>query len=125
MKSTEQRTCNCLNKVNCPLEQKCLTTNIDYKAKLTSSNQNYQEKVYFRSCETTIKKGISKHKKSFNLNEYKNERELSNEIWRLKHSGHHPKVKWDIVKKCVSYNTKKTLFTMQKVGNGCTEQNTK
>ena len=34
-KSTEQRTCNCLNKVNCPLEQKCLMTNIVYKAKVT------------------------------------------------------------------------------------------
>ena len=63
-KSTEQRTCNILNKVNCPLEQKCLTTNIVYKAKVTSSNQNYQEKVYFGSCETTFKKRFSNHKKS-------------------------------------------------------------
>ena len=55
-KSTEQRTCNCLNKVNCPLEQKCLTTNIVHKAKVTSSNQNFQEIVYFGSCETTFKK---------------------------------------------------------------------
>ena len=96
-----------------------------HKAKVTSSNKNYQEKVNFRSSETTFEKRFSDHKKSFNLNEYKNETELSNEIWRLKHSGHHPKVKWDIVKKCVSYNTKKTLFTMQKVGNCCTEQNMK
>ena len=103
-KSTEQRTCNCLNKVNCPLEQKCLTTNIVYKAKITSSNQNYQEKVYFGSCETTFKKRFSNHKKSFNLKEYKNETELSNEIWRIKNSGHHQKVKWEIVKKCAPYN---------------------
>ena len=33
--STGKRTCNCLNKVNCPLEQKCLMTNIVYKAKVT------------------------------------------------------------------------------------------
>ena len=51
-KSAEQRTCNCLNKDNCPLEQKCITTNIVYKAKVTSSYRNYQEKVYFGSCET-------------------------------------------------------------------------
>ena len=37
-KSREQRTCNCLNKENCPLEQKCLTTNIVYKAIVTSNN---------------------------------------------------------------------------------------
>ena len=98
-KSTEQRTCNCLNKDNCSLEQKYLTTNIVYKAKVTSSNENYQEKVYFGSCETTFKKRISNHKKSFNVNEYKNETELSNEIWRIRYSAHHPKVKWEIVKK--------------------------
>ena len=92
-KNTEQRTCNCLNKVNCPLEQKCLTTNIFYKAKITSSNQNYQEKVCFGSCETTFNKQFSNHKKSFNLKQYKNETDLSNEIWRIKNSGHNPKVK--------------------------------
>ena len=26
-----------------------------YKAKVTSNNENYQEKVYFGSCETTLK----------------------------------------------------------------------
>ena len=54
-KSTEQRTCNCLNKVNCPLEQKCLTKNIVYKAKVISNNQDYQENVYFGSFEITFK----------------------------------------------------------------------
>ena len=113
-KIAEQRPCNCLNKVNWPLEQTCLTTNIVCKAKVTSSNQNYQEKVYFGSCETTFKKEFSNHKKSFNLNEYKNETELSNEIWRIKNSGHHPKVKWEIVKKCVPYNpqTKRSLLCL-------------
>ena len=113
-KSTKQRTCNCLNKVNCPLEQKCLTTNIVYKAKVTSSNQNYQEKVYFGSCETTFKKRFSNHKKSFNLKEYKNETELSNEIWWIKNSGHYPKVKWKIVKKCVPFSpqTKRCLLCL-------------
>ena len=40
-KSTEQRTCNCLNKDNSSLEQKYHTTNIIYKAKVTSSNRKY------------------------------------------------------------------------------------
>ena len=113
-KSTEQRTCNCLNKENCSLQQKCLTTNIVYKAKVTSNNENYQEKVYFGSCETTFEKRFSNHKKSFNLNEYKNETELSNEIWRIKYAGHHPKVKWEIVKKCIPYNqqTKRCLLCL-------------
>ena len=70
-----------------------MSYNIVYKAKVTSSNQNYQEKVYFGSCETTFKKRFSNHKKSFNLKEYKNETELSNEIWWIKNSGRHPKVR--------------------------------
>ena len=96
--STEQRTCSCLNKVNYPLERKCLTTNTVHKAKVTSSNQNYQEKVYFSSCETTFKKRFLNHKQPFDLTEYKNETELSNEIWQIKNSGRHPKVKWEIIK---------------------------
>ena len=126
-KSTEQRTCNCLNKANCPLEQKCFTTNIVYKAKVTSSSQNYQEKVDFGSCETTFKKRFWNHKKSCNLNEYKTETELSNEIWRIKNSDHHPKVKWEIVKKCVPSNpqTKRCLLWLNKKLEiaACKEQN--
>ena len=81
--STEQRTCSCLNKVHYPLERKCLTTNTVHKAKVTSSNQNYQGKVYFSSCETTLKKRFLNHKQPFDLTEYKNETELSNEIWQI------------------------------------------
>ena len=41
-------------------------------------------------------------------------KELSNETWRIKNSGHDPKVKWEIVKKCVSYNpqTKRCLLCL-------------
>ena len=81
-----------------------MSYNIVYKAKVTSSNQNYQEKVYFGSCVTTFKKRFSNHKKPFNLKEYKAEAELSNEIWRIKNSGNHAKVKWETVKRCVPYS---------------------
>ena len=42
-KITKLRTCNCSNKDTCPLEQQCLTANIVYKPKVTSSNRNYQK----------------------------------------------------------------------------------
>ena len=66
-KCTEEGTCNCLNKDTCPLEQKYLTTNIIYSDKVTSNNQNYQEKVYFGLCKTTFKKRFPNHKKLFHL----------------------------------------------------------
>ena len=64
-----------------------------------------------------FKKRFSNHKKSFNLNEYKSETELSNEIWRIKNSGHHSKVKWEIVRKCVPYNphTKRCLLCLNEM----------
>ena len=34
----------------------------------------------------------------------KHKTKLSTKIWRKKNSGHHPKVKYEIVKKCVPYN---------------------
>ena len=61
-------------------------------------------KDLFGSCKTTFKSDFFNHKKSFNLLEIKNETESSNEIWPTKDSGHHAKVKWEIVKKCVPYN---------------------
>ena len=98
-KSKEQRTCNCLNKGTCPLEQTFLTTNI-YKAKVKSSNRNYQEKGYFGSCETTFKKRFSHPKNPFHLRECKSETELSSEIWCIKDPDHHAKFKKEIVKTC-------------------------
>ena len=34
--------------------------------------------------------------------------ELSNAIWWMKKLGHHPKVEWEIVKKCIPYNQQTT-----------------
>ena len=62
---------NCLNKYNFPLEQKWPTRNIVHKAKVTSCNQNYQDKVYFGLSKTTFKNQFPNDKNSFNLHKYK------------------------------------------------------
>ena len=53
--------------------------------------------------------------------------ESSIQIWRIKNSGHRPKVKWGIVKKCVPYNpqTKRCLLCLnEKLEiSACKEQN--
>ena len=40
--SAQARTCNCLNKSKCPLNNKCLSNNILYKANMTSTKENYK-----------------------------------------------------------------------------------
>ena len=90
-------------------------TNVEH----SFQNSNIQKIIYHINRyiymgETTFKKRFSNHKKSFYLNKYTNETELSNEIWQIKNSGYHPKVKWEIVKTCVSYNpqTKRCLLCL-------------
>ena len=44
------------------------------------------------------------HTKSFNTEKYKNDTELSKEIWKIKEANLTPTIKWKIVKQCKSYN---------------------
>ena len=70
---TERRPCVSLNEDTCPLDQKCLTTNIVYKVKVTSTIPFTKKKNYAISCKTIFKKQFSNHTKSFDLDKYKKE----------------------------------------------------
>ena len=96
------KTCNCIKKDNCPLDNECLQTNIVYEATITSSTPN-QEKIYFGLCETTFKLRYANHKKSFANRKYEKNTELANEYWRLKDLNAQPRITWKIKKKCMPY----------------------
>lgn len=97
--NNNQKTCNCQNKDNCPLNNQCLTKSIIYEATLTSNIPNYPEKKYIGLCETTFKKRFANHKQSFNTKKYKNNTALSTEYWKIKEQQGIPKVKWKIIRK--------------------------
>ena len=101
---TKDRTCNCLDKVKCPLSQNCLINNSIYKAVLTSTNPYYKEKIYFGTAETTFKLRYSNRQRSFKFLKYKTDTELSNEVWRMKKSGQTQVITWKIVQRCSSYS---------------------
>ena len=46
---------NCRNKKHCPLGGKCLPSNIVYQGKITSTQPNYNDKVYFGVAEKSFK----------------------------------------------------------------------
>ena len=96
--------CNCINKVQCPLNGNCLAENIIYEAKITSDQRNYKESVYFGLSETTFKKRYANHLKSFNVKNYQKNTELSKEFWRIKEMKYTPKITWRIVRRCSPYN---------------------
>ena len=98
----EEKTCNCRNKNECPMNNKCLTESIVYKATVSTDEGN-DKKVYIGSCESTFKTRYSNHKKSFNNEKYKHETKLSSYIWQLKESKEEYKIEWDILEKSKPY----------------------
>ena len=78
------------SKVECPLDNKCLTTNIVYEATITSNAQNNEVKTYMGISEGPFKKRFANHKKSFNHVKHKKETELSKEYWKIKNKGEIP-----------------------------------
>ena len=63
--NNSQRTCNCINKEKCSLQENCLTNHIMYKATLTSNQDNYQLKMCYGITETKFKQRYANHIKSF------------------------------------------------------------
>lgn len=99
-KENEIRPCNCRVKQNCPLNEKCLSTCIIYKAEVTTSAKTH---VYYGACEGEFKQRYNNHTKSFRLRKYEHETELSKLIWSLKDRNTDYQLKWDIAAKSSPY----------------------
>ena len=54
---------NCMKKENHLLENKCLSTNIVYKANISCKQLRQEEKFYLGICETSFKLRFVNHKK--------------------------------------------------------------
>ena len=72
-----RRTRNYINMPQCSLDQKCLSNNILYQAKVTPLDQNPETKIYCGICETTFKLPYPNHSESFKHRNRKSDTELS------------------------------------------------
>ena len=80
---------------DCPLKNKCLSSEIIYQATVEVENQ--PPKIYIGQTATDFKHRYSQHNFSFKHEDI-NQTSLSQYIWELKHKGHNdPKVSWKIV----------------------------
>ena len=81
----QSRTCNCINKTDCPLQKKCFSKNTLYQADI--SLENFQTKIYYRISEAKFKTRYSNHKKSFDHKKPKNDMQASKEepvlVWKI------------------------------------------
>ena len=59
--SAQARTCNCTHKSKFPLNNKCLSNTVLYKANVTSKTENYRNKIYYGISETKFKSRYTKH----------------------------------------------------------------
>ena len=98
------KTCNCLRRNPCPLIGNCLVERSIYEATVTCEDVNYEPKRYIGLAETAFKKRFANHKKSFNIQRYENETELSKEVWRIKKKNFQPVVSWRTVRVCQPFN---------------------
>ena len=92
-KEKEGKMCNCRQKENCPLQGKCLTSQIIYKAIVTNTNSNTQ-KIYIGQTGGKFKDRYRNHTKSFKAERYSNDTELSKHIWQLKKNNHAHQIIW-------------------------------
>ena len=77
----QQKSCNCLLKEDCSINELHLASSISYQATIKCNISKYKQKAYKGICETTFKKLYANHKKSFNLIKSINDSTLSIAYW--------------------------------------------
>ena len=96
-KEEETRDCNCYIKNACPLQNKCLTKNVVYKA--TVSVENEEDKYYIGIAHTTFKDRLYNHRNTFKYTKGKKKTSLATYIWKLEEREDDTpyNIKWEII----------------------------
>ena len=92
--------CNCKNKSECPLEEKCLQANVVYQATVTTETRAES----YIGLATNFKERYRNHKTYFWHANRRNETELSKHVWTLKDAKKYFHIKWKVLRKCHPYN---------------------
>ena len=99
-----EKLCNCRSKViPCPLDGKCLVTNLVYRADIKTSEEDHR--IYVGTSGNSFKERYTGHKTTFKHKKKKNSTELSKYFWKLKDQGKSPEIKWSVVRKISSKTT--------------------
>ena len=89
--------CNCNNREECPLENKCLTPRIVYRADVTN-NKTDEPKYYYGISDTPFKDRYENHEMSFRHRSHLTASDLSKYYWKLVDNGAVPIIKFSIAK---------------------------
>ena len=95
-----EKLCNCRSRtVPCPLDKKCLTSNIVYRADIKTNDNDH--KIYIGTSGNSFKERYAGHKTTFKHKQKKNSTELSKYFWKLTDEGKSPQIEWSIVRKII------------------------
>ena len=95
------RNCNCRQRLNCPLDGKCLKECIVYKA--TVSVPNKPTRFYYGLTEGAFKTRYNNHSRSFRAEDQRRVTELSKHMWELRDLGLEGEVRWEIAQRAAPY----------------------
>ena len=73
---------------------------------------NYKKNIYIGTTKSSFKHRFNNHTKSFILEHYKNDTDLSKEYWTIKPNYFISKINWRIIRKCARFNTTKSKCCM-------------
>ena len=96
--SQDSKLCNCRQKSSCPLDGKCLTKCILYKATVTETTSNNQE-TYIGQTENEFKTRFNFYKSSFKLEHKRTSTTLSDHVWKLKKKKINFNITWQVLKR--------------------------
>ena len=87
-------------KNSCPLDGKCRTKCVVYKARVTETTPNNQE-MYIGLTENKFKTRFNLHKSSFKLEHKRTSTTLrsSDHVWKLKNKNINFNIKWEVAKR--------------------------
>ena len=95
---TNKKNCNCRIKANCPVDNKCLTESLIYKATLQTADAS----EYIGLTDNTFKTRYNNHTYSFRTETKQNATTLAAHVWK-KELNPTPRIKWEIIQKCPRY----------------------
>jgi len=92
--------CNCRTKDECPLQGKCLETNVVYQATVTTDTETES----YVGLATNFKERFRNHTTSFRHVNKRNSTELSKHVWKLKDAKKPFNIAWKVLRKSKPYN---------------------
>ena len=93
----KDKECNCRDSTKCPLQGKCMSSNIIYEAEVKTENGSIMS--YIGSTGTSFKARFANHKRSFANEKQASSTALAKHIWQLKKDNIKHTVTWRIVQR--------------------------